>query len=74
MAGSEPGRVVVGVCRSLGGYQALRSAVAQARVRGATLVAVRAYSVAAPRETWWRSALAEAAVAEVTGGVHRCPR
>lgn len=66
MAGSEPGRVVVGVCRSLGGYQALRYAVAQARERGAALVAVRAYRVAAPREAVWRSALGEAAVAEVT--------
>lgn len=65
MAGSEPGRVVVGVCRSLGGYQALRYAVAQARARGAALVAVRAYSVSAPREVWWRSALADAALAEV---------
>ena len=65
MAGSEPGRVVVGVCRSLGGYQALRYAVAQARERGAPIIAVRAYSVNAPREAWWRSALAETAVAEV---------
>ena len=66
MAGSEPGRVVVGVCRSLGGYQALRYAVAQARERCAAIVAVRAYSVAAAREALWRSALAEAAVAEVS--------
>jgi nucleotide-binding universal stress UspA family protein len=65
MAGSDAGRVVVGVCRSIGGYQALRYAVAQARVRGAAVVAVRAYSVAAPREALWRSALADAAVAEV---------
>jgi nucleotide-binding universal stress UspA family protein len=65
MTGSEPGRVVVGVCRSLGGYQALRYAVAQARERGATLVAVRAYSASAPREMWWRSALAESAASEV---------
>ncbi len=65
MAGSDAGRVVVGVCRSIGGYQALRYAVAQARVRGAGLVAVRAFSVAAPREALWRSALGEAAVAEV---------
>ena len=65
MAGSGAGRVVVGVCRSLGGYQALRYAVAQARERDADLIAVRAYSVAAPREALWRSALGEAAVAEV---------
>ena len=65
MAGSGAGRVVVGVCRSLGGYQALRCAVAQARERHADLIAVRAYSVAAPREALWRSALGEAAVAEV---------
>jgi nucleotide-binding universal stress UspA family protein len=65
MAGSGAGRVVVGVCRSLGGYQALRYAVAQARKRGAALVAVRAYSVGLPREAFWRSALGEAAVAEI---------
>jgi nucleotide-binding universal stress UspA family protein len=65
MTGSEPGRVVVGVCRSLGGYQALRYAVAQARERGATVVAVRAYSAVASREALWRTALAEAAIAEI---------
>jgi nucleotide-binding universal stress UspA family protein len=78
MAGSDAGRVVVGVCQSLGGYQALRFAVAQARERGGTLVAVRAYSVAAPRDAWWRSALVEAAVAEVaaafTDALGRMPR
>lgn len=65
MTGSEPGRVVVGVCRSLGGYQALRHAVALAREGGATLVAVRAYNASASREMCWGSALAESAASEV---------
>lgn len=39
----EPGRVIVGVGRSLGAYQALRFAVAEARRRAAPLVAVRAF-------------------------------
>jgi nucleotide-binding universal stress UspA family protein len=41
--GSLPGRVVVGVGRSLGAYQALRYAVVEARRRHTDLLAVRAY-------------------------------
>jgi nucleotide-binding universal stress UspA family protein len=40
---SLPGRVVVGVGRSLGAYQALRYAVVEARRRRTALVAVRAF-------------------------------
>jgi nucleotide-binding universal stress UspA family protein len=39
----EPGRVIVGVGRSLGAYQALRFAVAEARRREAPLLAVRTF-------------------------------
>lgn len=42
-ADSKPGRIVVGIARSLGGYQAIRYGVAEARRRGATLLAVRTY-------------------------------
>jgi nucleotide-binding universal stress UspA family protein len=38
------GRVIVGVDNTLSGLQALRRAVAEARVRGVTLLAVRAWS------------------------------
>jgi nucleotide-binding universal stress UspA family protein len=39
----EAGRVIVGVGRSLGAYQALRFAVAEARRRAAPLLAVRTF-------------------------------
>lgn len=43
MASKDTGRVVVGISNSLAGYEALRYAVAEARRRGATLIAVRAF-------------------------------
>jgi nucleotide-binding universal stress UspA family protein len=43
MQSSRTGRIVVGMGRSLGAYQALRYAVGEARRRDATLVAVRVF-------------------------------
>jgi nucleotide-binding universal stress UspA family protein len=43
METSQPGRIVVGVGRSLGAYQALRYAVAEARRRDWLLVAIRVF-------------------------------
>lgn len=43
MESSRPGRIVVGIGRSLGGYQALRFAVAEARRRETTILAVRTF-------------------------------
>ena len=50
VGGVEPTRVVVGVSGSLGGLQALRYAVNEARRRGSTVHAVRAWQFTAP----WR--------------------
>jgi nucleotide-binding universal stress UspA family protein len=43
MAGNDTARVIVGISNSLAGYEALRYAVAEARRRGAALIAVRAF-------------------------------
>lgn len=43
MTGRDTGRVIVGISNSLAGYEALRFAVAEARRRGATLIALRAF-------------------------------
>jgi nucleotide-binding universal stress UspA family protein len=61
----EPiGRVVVGVGRSLGAYQALRYAVGEARRRGVTLVAVRTFHLANGEEGLLNAALLTSAAAE----------
>jgi nucleotide-binding universal stress UspA family protein len=63
---TSEGRVVVGVSPSLGGLQALRYAVAEARRRGAPLVAVRAWylrtAMFGPEEGQWREEMAAEAV------------
>lgn len=61
----EPtGRVVVGVGRSLGAYQALRYAVAEARRREVILVAVRTFHLANGEEGLLNAALLTSAAAE----------
>ncbi len=54
----KPGRVIVGVSRTLAGLQALRTAVAEARRRKAELVAVRTWrfnpSWREPEQSQWR--------------------
>jgi nucleotide-binding universal stress UspA family protein len=57
-------RVVVGVGRSLGAYQALRYAVAEARRRGAVLVAVRTFHMANGEEGLLNATLLMRAAAE----------
>jgi nucleotide-binding universal stress UspA family protein len=57
-------RVVVGVGRSLGAYQALRYAVAEARRRSAVLVAVRTFHLANGDEGVLNAALLTRAAAE----------
>ncbi len=46
MGNVESGRVIVGIGRSPGGYQALRYALAEARRRRTALIAVRAFRLA----------------------------
>lgn len=60
MEGPRAGRVVVGVSSSLGGYQALRYALEQARMRGMSLIAVRTYQVTTTGIDIRDSAIAEA--------------
>ena len=61
----EPmGRVVVGVGRSLGAYQALRYAVEEARRRDVRLVAVRTFHLANGEEGLANAALLTSAAAE----------
>lgn len=64
MERSKPGRVVVGVGRSVGAYQALRYAVAEARRRGCVMVAVRAFRVLVHGQALSRADLLGAAAAD----------
>jgi nucleotide-binding universal stress UspA family protein len=57
----EPGRIVVGIGRSSGAYQALRYAVAEARRRGAPLLAVRAFAANSAGQSVFPSAVSNAA-------------
>ena len=73
---SLPGRVIVGVGSSLGAYEALRYAVAEARRRRTDLLAVRAYRSAGYAQSPLPAhcvadaalALVEGAFAEALGG------
>jgi nucleotide-binding universal stress UspA family protein len=61
------GQVVVGVCATHAGFQAIRYAVTEARRRGQPLVAVRAYRPANPEiGSPFRHALAESVAEELT--------
>jgi nucleotide-binding universal stress UspA family protein len=66
MESTAVGRVVVGVCATHAGFQAIRYAVTEARRHDRPLLAVRAYRPAnAELGVVFRQALAEAAAAEL---------
>lgn len=65
MAGTESGRVVVGIAASIAGYQALRYAVDEARNRRTALLVVRVFNGGSPGSAPWSATLAEAAIDEV---------
>jgi nucleotide-binding universal stress UspA family protein len=64
MGDEHIGRVIVGIDESLAGYQALRYAVEQARVRRAKLTVVRAFQCSGVGAQW-SAVIREAAISEV---------